>query len=302
MVIRVGTDCSGIEAPIQALIKSKIPFTHEFSSEINKYAIESIKANYSPKRLYGDPDGPFPDGDILNRDNSTLPDIDLYVCGFPCQPFSLAGSRHGIDDMRGTIFWCCIDVIKTKKPAYFILENVKGLLSANEGTTWDLIRKELKKLKNYKVTVFIANTKDYGIPQSRERVYIIGNRVGVDFVVPPIKHMAKLETIIDWSDTDTKESVEIDRHYETIKNKLFVNVCFLGTTDFPNADLYAPCLVARSALWCVPLNRPASVREHLKLQGFSTRFKQVVSDTQIKTQLGNSMSVNVLQAIYRNLF
>jgi DNA (cytosine-5)-methyltransferase 1 len=126
--LRVGTDCSGIEAPIHALEQLGIPHRHIWSSDIDKYCIKSIKANYCPERIYGDPDGSYSDGDIRNRDNNTLPDIDLYVCGFPCQPFSMAGQRKGLQDRRGNVFWSCIDVIKKKKPKYFILENVKGLL------------------------------------------------------------------------------------------------------------------------------------------------------------------------------
>ena len=97
MKIKVGTDCSGIEAPIEALRQMGIKFIHEFSSEIDKYCIQSIKANYNPKILFGDPDGYFPNGDITKRDIKDIPDIDLYVCGFPCQPFSQAGRREGLE-------------------------------------------------------------------------------------------------------------------------------------------------------------------------------------------------------------
>ena len=88
-ILRVGTDCSGIEAPIQALLQLKIPFRHVFSSDIDKYCIQSIKANYNPEIIFGDKDGAFPEGDITKRNIKDVPDIDLYVCGFPCQSFSI---------------------------------------------------------------------------------------------------------------------------------------------------------------------------------------------------------------------
>ena len=112
MVLRIGTDCSGIEAPIQALRKLQIPYEHVFSSEIDKYTVESIKANYSPCCMYGD---------ISYRDNNLLSYIDLYVCSFPYQPFFINGPSLGIRNKKCNIFWKCIDVIKVKKPKFFRL-------------------------------------------------------------------------------------------------------------------------------------------------------------------------------------
>ena len=130
--LRVGTDCSGIEAPIQALMQMNIPFKHVFSSDIDKYCIKSIKANYEPEIIFGDKDGSFPEGDITKRNIDNVPDIDLYVCGFPCQPFSMAGERKGFEDRRGNVFFSCLEVIEKKQPKYFILENVKGLKSEKD--------------------------------------------------------------------------------------------------------------------------------------------------------------------------
>jgi DNA (cytosine-5)-methyltransferase 1 len=91
MVIRVGTDCSGIEAPIQALLQMKKKIKHVWSCDYDKFAKQSIYANYKPEIWYDN---------ITTRDHTSLPDIDLYVCGFPCQPFSLMGNKQGTKDKR----------------------------------------------------------------------------------------------------------------------------------------------------------------------------------------------------------
>jgi len=95
-MLRIGSDCSGIEAPIQALQQLGIPFEHSFCCEKDKYALQSIKANYTPKKIYTD---------ITKRKHSLLPDIDMYVCGFPCQPFSLMGNKMGTEDSRSNIMY-----------------------------------------------------------------------------------------------------------------------------------------------------------------------------------------------------
>ena len=305
--LRIGTDCSGIEAPIQALKQMKIPFIHEFSSDIDKYAIQSIKANYKPKIIFGDPDGPFPDGDITKRNNSKLPDIDLYVCGFPCQTFSHAGKRKGFEDVRGQVFWSCLDVIKKKKPEYFILENVKGLLSHDKGNTWKVIWSEIEKLKRYGYNVEwkLMNTRDYGIPQNRERVYIVGS-VYDDFKWPKKCKMKKIEDYVDWNDTSkhklTKRQKEhVKRSLENNKNSIFTDFSFINNS-FINSDKYAYTInTLATSIYCIPLERKANYKELLSLQGFPKSFKKDVSDNQLKKQIGNSMSVNVLKKILSNL-
>jgi DNA (cytosine-5)-methyltransferase 1 len=308
--MRVGTDCSGIEAPIQALIGLKIPFTHEFSSDIDKHVIQSIKANYNPGRLYGDPDGPFPDGDITKRDNSTLPDIDLYICGFPCQPFSLAnGNRKGILDSRGTVFWSCLNVIMHKQPTYFILENVKGLISVDDGRVYEIILKELETLGqkyDYSVYVSVLNTKDYGIPQNRERLFIVGIKDHCDsgYEFPRPVKMKKLTEFVDWKNTNLElKTYTLETNYHNVdeSTSLFIDINFIKLRTFNYSHIYSPCLNTGGGLWNVPLHRYASVKEYLKLQGFPLRFKQVVSNRRMKKQIGNSMSVNVLKYILEKM-
>ena len=296
-MIRIGTDCSGIEAPIQALKKMGISFRHEFSCEKDAHCIESIRANYHPNRL---------DTDMTTRDISTLPAIDLYVCGFPCQPFSSAGKRQGTEDDqgRGEIFWYCMDVIKRLRPKAFILENVKGLLSIDEGHTFDTIITSLESL-SYRLDWNVLNTKDYGIPQNRERLFIIGLLPDIEpFEWPEPTDMPDLSLFIDEDDTlsDTlPDFVKRARLFHHLpKDSCFVDIGF-PHRDFPNSNRICPCLTTQGNLWCVPFQRRANLREYLTLQGFPVSFKQVVSDRQLKKQIGNSMSVNVLSALFTSI-
>jgi DNA (cytosine-5)-methyltransferase 1 len=123
-MITIGTDCSGIEAPIEALKQLGIPYQHKWSCEIDKFARKSIMANHPPEIMYED---------ITERDHSQLPDVDFYICGFPCQSFSLMGKQLGTKDPRGNIMLHCIDVIKKKQPPVFILENVKNFKFIENG-------------------------------------------------------------------------------------------------------------------------------------------------------------------------
>jgi DNA (cytosine-5)-methyltransferase 1 len=309
-ILRIGTDCSGIEAPIQALIKynkylenlgqKKIEIKHCFSSEIDKYCIESIKANYNPDIIFND---------IKNRNIKHVPDIDLYICGFPCQPFSIAGDKKGLNDIRGTIFWNCIDLIKYKKPSYFILENVKGLLHINNGLVWNIMKNELNNLTEYNIKWKILNTKDYGIPHNRERLYIIGinKNINKNFTFP-IEFSNNLKPIDFIDKYDNKIHTLKSTIFKNYINKLpddaiFVDLAFAG---MPNrkclkSNEYVGCLNTVGLLWCKPMNRYANIKELLSLQGFPTTFKQVISDRQLKKQLGNSMSINVLTEIFKYL-
>jgi len=313
--LRVGTDCSGIEAPIQALTQIGIPFTHVFSSDIDKFCIQSIKANYEPDILFGDPKGPFPNGDITTRSVDDVPDIDLYVCGFPCQPFSTSGKREGFDHKSGNVFWSCLKVIEKKQPKYFILENVKGILGNDKpvgtkrgkyGNTFNIIWSALLELEKYGYTVKwkVMNTRDYGIPQNRERVYFVGTKG--HFVWPEKVEMEDIKNYVDWKDDNKKElPIKAKKYPDTFnynQNAFFINIEYLKWQGFPNAHTFSPCLMTRgNNLWCFKKHRYANIKEMLLLQGFSTSFSNVVSTTQMKKQIGNSMSVNVVKLIISNL-
>jgi DNA (cytosine-5)-methyltransferase 1 len=141
-VLSIGTDCSGIEAPLNALKQLKIPFIQKWSCEIDKYAILTSAANYNKAEIVYE--------DMLKRDNTKLPNIDLYVCGFPCQSFSNMGNRLGTNDPRSKIIPKMIDTIKHSKPKVCVLENVKGFINIEKGEPMKLLIKNLEKL-NYNV-------------------------------------------------------------------------------------------------------------------------------------------------------
>ena len=134
--------------------------------EIDKYANQAYEAIYQPKgELYYE--------DARKIDPDTLPDIDLICGGFPCQSFSIAGKRKGFDDTRGTLFFEIARIAAVKRPKYLLLENVPGLLSHDSGRTFATILSALDEL-GYDVTWQVLNSKDFGVPQSRQRVYIVG--------------------------------------------------------------------------------------------------------------------------------
>ena len=165
-MIKIGTDFSGIGAPEQALKQLGISHIVEFACDYDKWAKKSYLCNYSPKKFYDD---------ITTRNQKETPYVDLYVAGFPCQAFSIAGKRKGFEDTRGTLFFDLLQYIKEQRPKYFLLENVKGLINHDNGNTYTVIRKCLREL-NYTIYAKVLNTKNYGIPQNRERIFIVGFR------------------------------------------------------------------------------------------------------------------------------
>ena len=155
---------SGIGGFEYGLQQSKHDFENVGYSEIDKYAVSIYEKNYPNHINYGD-------ATKINTKN--LQDFEFLVGGFPCQAFSIAGKRKGFNEARGTLFFEIARVLKDKKPKYFLLENVKGLLSHERGATLQTIFEVLDEL-GYDVSWAIYNSKDYGVPQNRERIFIKG--------------------------------------------------------------------------------------------------------------------------------
>jgi DNA (cytosine-5)-methyltransferase 1 len=137
-------------------------------SEIDKYAIEVYEKHFPTHRNYGN---------ATTINTNDLPDFDLLVGGFPCQAFSIAGNREGFNDTRGTLFFDVARILKDKTPRLVVLENVKGLLSHDNGITFQTILTILTDI-GYHVQWQVLNSKDFGVPQNRERVFIVGHLGG----------------------------------------------------------------------------------------------------------------------------
>lgn len=133
-------------------------------SEIDKYAINTYEEHYEHRNF----------GNATTINERELPDFDLLVGGFPCQAFSVAGKRHGFNDTRGTLFFDIARILAHKRPRHLVLENVKGLLSHDSGKTFQTILGVLTDLR-YDVEWQVLNAKDFGVPQNRERVFIVGH-------------------------------------------------------------------------------------------------------------------------------
>ena len=200
-MLTIGTDFSGIGAPEQALKKLGIEYKSVFACDIDKYAKQSFLANYNTDNWYDD---------ITKRDHSNTPYCDLYVAGFPCQAFSVAGKREGFNDPRGTLFYDLLQYIKIQRPKYFILENVKGLVRHDKGNTFKTIMDSLESL-NYTIYHKVLNTKDYGIPQNRERIFIVGFSDTHTFEWPETKITEPIEKFLD---------IRVDKTYYLTKDQI----------------------------------------------------------------------------------
>lgn len=308
-MLRLGTDCSGLDAPAFALKQMGVPFEHVFSSEIDKPCLKTILANHSPNILYGDES----EGDVTKRDVASTPACDLYVCGFPCQPFSVAGRRKGMQDERGNVFPACVSYIRHHRPKHFVLENVVNLLHLEGGRVMQLLIRELESIPNYTVSFSVMNTRDYGVPQSRRRLYIVGMR-GEDmaFQFPDPVPCPTTFLFVDYEDTTKTHSSRAEECKAISKEirRRGLPGCFFDQLHMQRSKEdkilkggypVSPCITCNSYHWNVEMNRRASVKELLWLQGLPGDLKVVVSDTSIRRQIGNCMSCNVLKAIFERL-
>lgn len=266
-----------------------------FSSDIDKFCQDSYEENF----------GERPVGDITRVDEKDVPDHDILFAGFPCQPFSIIGHRKGLNDTRGTLFFDIARIIKEKKPKAFILENVKQLVGHDQGKTLKVILQTLKDL-GYQVQYSVLNALDYGLPQKRERVVIVGHREPIMFTFPnPIKPYKPLNEILeekvekkhfasDYIKRKRKDSHKSSYYPSIWHENKSGNIC-----SYP----YSCALRAGASYNYLLVNgeRRLTPREMLRLQGFPDTYKIVVSDGQAKKQAGNAVPVNMVKAVIEKL-
>ena len=232
--------------------------------------------------------------DLRTVPTSEIPDHDLLVGGFPCQAFSIAGKRRGFEDTRGTLFWDIARILKDKHPSYFILENVKGLLSHNGGSTFKTIISTLAEL-GYDLEWQVLNSKNFGVPQNRERVFIVGHTRGQPRPeVFPIGGGGEKNNETRISKTIRSGyykqgfgSQMIDSIAHTVRNGGRAS----GIDKKQNWDSYE--VGGRI--------RRLTPTECERLQGFPDGWTEGISDTQRYKCLGNAVTVNVVYEVAKRL-
>ena len=261
-------------------------------SEIDQYAESIYKRNYPNHINYGD---------ATKIRTEELPDFDFLVGGFPCQSFSIAGHRKGLDDTRGTLFFEIARILKDKKPRYFLLENVRNLLSHDKGNTFKTIIRVFSEL-GYTISWKIYNSRNHGVPQNRERIFITGDLGKGEECRPKI--------LFSRVNCKKENDGRVDGYWLKIHDELWVTTTSKG-------DAFA--LVGHEP--CRPFSRNAGVYiydhvglrkltpcEREELQGFPREWTSLgkwgeeISDTQRMKCLGNAVTTNVVRDIINEVF
>lgn len=370
--IRLATCFSGIGAIEQAFLRLGLNFDIVFAGDIDNKVKQSYFANYKIDESHWHED-------IHRFDAKRYKgQVDILVGGAPCQAFSMVGKRKGFDDTRGTLFREFARIIKECEPKVFIFENVKGLLNHDKGNTWEVIRSTFEEYCGYHIFFDVMNSKDYGIPQHRERIFCIGFKDDIDFEFPkPIpleyrmydfledfietkyflkekgikfvtssKNRTKCYTQINgdialcqkrnqqfnwhgdfvyhpqstneiyeegWDDFVFDVNNVEEKYYLSEKVKQYVLTP--GTKNFrttiqTDLDIARPLLQSMHKMHRAGVDnyvthmgriRKLTPRECLRLMGFKDSFKIVVSDTSMYQQAGNSIVVDCLIALLKQM-
>lgn len=303
-----------------ALRNLGVEVNHLFACDVNKFAKATIMANFPPKDWYDD---------LTTRDNTKAKKADLYVAGFPCQPFSSAGLQQGFGDRRGrgTVFFKVREYIEQAQPKIFVLENVSGLVKIQGGRYFKDIIESLEELGNYHIHHQMLNTLEHGVPQNRRRIYFVGIKKSVDkgsFEWPEPLAPVKIEAFLDRkrgpvdgsmlppksAGTARANVIQAIKDLQAAGHDPFTECFVIDCDSSANRMKYmkdlTPCLTCSryQGHWITNRGRRMSKPEMMRLQAMMTPtegFKVVVPDVQLGRQIGNAMSVNVLERIFVRL-
>ena len=242
-------------------------------SEIDKYAIKVYEKQFPGVKNYGD---------ITRINAKELPDFDCLVGGFPCQAFSIAGKRKGFEDTRGTLFFDLARILQSKQPRLFVFENVKGLLSHDSGRTFRTIIATLTEL-GYDCQWQVINSKNHGVPQNRERVYIVGHLRGTP--------RPEVFPITGYGGADIRLPGYISNTLTARYEGAQAVGTYVGESELDAQE--------------VKIRRLTPI-ECERLQGFPDNWTAegvdgAISDTQRYKMCGNAVTVNVVQAVFAKI-
>ncbi|SOD13035.1 DNA-methyltransferase (dcm) [Fibrobacter sp. UWB16] len=317
--ITIGTSFSGIGAPEQALKKLGVNEKILFAGDIDPFCKQAFFANYQISESDWH-------SDVRNFSATRFAgQLDLFVGGSPCQSFSVMGKRKGLEEARGTLFYEYARIVSEAKPKVFIYENVTGMLNHDHGQTWNVISGIFDSL-GYDWKLWVLNAKDFGLPQNRRRIFVIGFEKKYKEWFNKLKEPEKINL-----NEDMKFFLD-----KSVPNKYYLPEKGFNRVIDPNQSKHVALngKIARCQVACQQYNwfgdmrfesqipkrieddpriykgvyqgtrgiaRTLTPRECLRLMGFPEDFKIVVNDMQTYRQAGNSMAVNVMENVIKSI-
>lgn len=271
-----------------------------FSSEFDEDACKTYEANF----------GEHPSGDITKIDAKDIPDFDVLLGGFPCQAFSIIGKKEGFaNETCGTLFFDIERILREKKPKAFMLENVRNLTAHDGGNTFRVITEHLEAL-GYHVYAKVLNALDYGVPQKRERIIIVGFLDNVIFSFPDPIPEGERKTLTDILEKNVDKKYYVrdqirESRLERLKDKNYPKpyISHENMAGSITPHPYSSALRAGASANYILINdeRRPTEREMLRIQGFPDDYKIVVTYGKMKKQCGNSVAVPVIKAVAREM-
>ena len=296
-----------------------------FSSEIDEHACKMYEENFG--------DNPY--CDITKLDPSTIPDFDILCAGFPCQSFSICGRQKGfIDETRGTLFFDIVRILKEKKPKAFILENVKNLTTHDKGKTLTVIIDTLNDL-GYSVNYKVLNAKDFGVPQNRERIIIVGSREGIHFDFDKVKGTPS-KSMKNFLDKNGNFEILKPEQYTILEDKYIKQqkgsgLIFTGYLNKPirkagvrpntehlsrvhrqvnriySSEGMHPTIASQEVngrfyIYDNKIVRKITIDECYRFFGFPENFKKIGPSAKLYERIGNSVCVPVIKAVAKEVY